>query len=92
MSSHKALIKKKQQVARLQSKVALLAKNERKRDTRMKIEFGGLVVKAGLSDCSKALVLGALIDAAEKMKSDSKYKTLFQSKGEHAFMGFGESE
>jgi hypothetical protein len=37
---------------------------ERKRDTRDKIQLGGLIAKAGLRDCNKAVLLGALIELA----------------------------
>jgi Conjugal transfer protein TraD len=37
---------------------------------------------------SKAIILGALIDAFENLEQDKTVKTLFQSKGEAAFMGF----
>jgi hypothetical protein len=36
----------------------------RKEDTRHKIELGGLVIKAGLGDEDRAVILGALLDAA----------------------------
>ena len=32
---------------------------ERRRDTREKIELGGLVVKAGLREADRAVILGA---------------------------------
>jgi hypothetical protein len=37
---------------------------ERRRDTREKIERGGLVVKAGLRQADRAFILGVLIEAA----------------------------
>lgn len=45
---------------------------ERKRETRSKIQLGGLVIKAGLRDHDKALILGALIDAAERIRDQAE--------------------
>ena len=39
----------------------------RKKDAREKIQLGGLVVKAGLRSENRALILGALIDAAARL-------------------------
>jgi hypothetical protein len=39
----------------------------RKRDTREKIQLGGLIVKAGLRHEDKAVLLGALIDALGRL-------------------------
>jgi Conjugal transfer protein TraD len=36
----------------------------RREDTREKIELGGLVVKAGLRDIDRAVILGILLDGA----------------------------
>ncbi|EBM9045544.1 conjugal transfer protein TraD [Salmonella enterica] len=41
----------------------------RKEDTRHKIELGGLVIKAGLGDEDKAVILGALLEAADALQS-----------------------
>ncbi|ENV35487.1 conjugal transfer protein TraD [Acinetobacter gerneri] len=58
---------------------------ERKADTRHKIELGGLVLKAGFGD-DKALVLGALLDAINRLNSaDGLYeKQRFVSLGNAA--------
>lgn len=39
----------------------------RKAETRQKIQLGGLVVKAGLADEQPAVILGALLAAAEAL-------------------------
>ncbi len=39
----------------------------RKLDTRHKIQLGGLVIKAGLGEEERAVILGALIEAANKL-------------------------
>jgi hypothetical protein len=44
----------------------------RKGDTIRKIEFGGLVIKGGLSTESKAIILGAIADAARRLADPSK--------------------
>ncbi|EMX9375254.1 conjugal transfer protein TraD [Pseudomonas aeruginosa] len=41
----------------------------RKEDTRHKIELGGLVIKAGLGDEDKAVILGVLLEAADALQS-----------------------
>lgn len=44
--------------------------DERKKDTREKIELGGLIVKAGLRYEKRALLLGLLIDASRRIRGD----------------------
>ena len=39
----------------------------RKKDAREKIQLGGLVIKAGLRSEDRAVILGALIDAAARL-------------------------
>jgi len=77
---------KQQQLARNERQLALQKIKKRKADTRCKIELGGLIIKAGMSDYSKAVILGALMSVAEDLASDDAYTLLFQSKGETAFM------
>lgn len=43
--------------------IARLSVQARKEDTRHKIQLGGLVIKAGMGDEDKAVVLGALLHA-----------------------------
>lgn len=43
----------------------------RKEDTRRKIELGGLVIKAGLDQEDKAVLLGMLIDAFEQLQGEA---------------------
>jgi len=45
--------------------------NARKKDTREKIELGGLIVKAGLRFEKRAMLLGALIELATRLKADA---------------------
>ena len=89
MEINEAIGKKTQRLNRLERNLALLKLKERKAQTRRKIELGGLVVKAKMDGYSKAVVLGALIDAAQQLEREVGSQLLFQSKGEAAFMGYG---
>lgn len=62
----------------------------RKKDTRDKIELGGLIVKAGLRFEKRALLLGALIDLRERLKSDDSERTRLTAIGAEAFGNEGE--
>ena len=44
----------------------------RKQDTREKIQLGGLVVKAGLRDEDKAIILGALLEVTKAKKNNDE--------------------
>ncbi|WP_434730693.1 type IV conjugative transfer system coupling protein TraD [Rhizobium binae] len=57
----------------------------RKKDTREKIELGGLIVKAGLRFEKRALLLGLLIDAASRMKVNSAERDRLLAIGAEAF-------
>ncbi len=57
----------------------------RKKDTREKIELGGLIVKAGLRYEKRALLLGLLIDAAERTKGDEVARARLTTIGAEAF-------
>ncbi|HEX5934731.1 MAG TPA: type IV conjugative transfer system coupling protein TraD, partial [Pseudorhizobium sp.] len=56
----------------------------RKKDTRDKIELGGLIVKAGLRFEKRALLLGALIDLQHRLKSDDSERTRLTAIGTKA--------
>jgi len=63
---------------------------ERRKRTRHLIELGGLVVKAGIVDLTgddRAIIYGALIWIAEKLKGDhrEKARALWTIKGTQAF-------
>ncbi len=55
-------------------------------ETRRKIEYGGLIVKSGLDQEAKDVILGALISAMEALQNEPGSRTLFQSKGINAFL------
>ena len=45
----------------------MAADQKRKADTFRKIELGGLIIKAKLGDLERAVLLGLLCDAAERL-------------------------
>lgn len=57
----------------------------RKKDTREKIELGGLIVKAGLRFEKRALLLGLLIDAGSRIKVDEAERRRLTAIGAEAF-------
>ena len=60
----------------------------RKEDTRNKIEMGGLIIKGGLDQESKAVILGAIIAARNEIIKEPAHRDYLKSLGEDAFMGF----
>jgi hypothetical protein len=62
----------------------------RKKDTREKIELGGLIVKAGLRYEKRALLLGLLIDAAKRIRGDRAERSRLTTIGAEAFGHEGE--
>ncbi|TCN26947.1 type IV conjugative transfer system coupling protein TraD [Sinorhizobium americanum] len=57
----------------------------RKKDTREKIELGGLIFKAGLRYEKRALLLGLLIDARRRLKEDEQERSRLMAIGAEAF-------
>lgn len=55
-------------------------------DTRNKIELGGLVIKGGLSQESKAIILGAIVAASESIQNEPGARERFKLIGERAFL------
>jgi len=69
---------------------------ERRKRTRHLIELGGLIVKSGIADLTgddRAMIFGALIWMAEKLKSEdgARAKTLWAEKGKEAFAADSET-
>ncbi|MBX5173537.1 type IV conjugative transfer system coupling protein TraD [Rhizobium sp. NZLR1b] len=62
-----------------------MTSDARKKDTREKIELGGLIVKAGLRYQKRALLLGALIDVARRIESDESERVRLTAIGVEAF-------
>lgn len=57
----------------------------RKKDTREKIELGGLIVKAGLRFERRAVLLGALIELQRRLKDDQGERARLTLIGAGAF-------
>lgn len=57
----------------------------RKKDTREKIQLGGLIAKAGLRYEKRALLLGLLIDGASRIKADQAERERLTAIGVEAF-------
>ena len=57
----------------------------RKKDAREKIELGGLIVKAGLRNEKRSLLLGILIDAGARIKADETERSRLSEVGAKAF-------
>ncbi|WP_457578186.1 type IV conjugative transfer system coupling protein TraD [Ensifer adhaerens] len=62
-----------------------MSNDARKKDTREKIELGGLIVKAGLRYEKRALLLGLLIDAAGRIRVDDSERARLTAIGAEAF-------
>ena len=58
---------------------------ERKKDTREKIELDGLVVKAGLRYEKRATLLGLLLEGADRLRTDDGERVRLASVGAKAF-------
>jgi hypothetical protein len=57
----------------------------RKADTHQKIQFGGLVIKAGLKDEEAAIVLGALVEARPALDADPQARRRYKALGDAVF-------
>jgi len=62
-----------------------MTSDARRQDTREKIALGGLIVKAGLRYEKRALLLGALLDAARRIKGDEGERSRLTAIGVEAF-------
>lgn len=61
------------------------ATDVRKKDTREKIELGGLIAKAGLRYEKRALLLGLLIDGKERLHGNEAERERLMAIGAKAF-------
>ena len=86
METQQKINKKTQTIAHLERKLAIEKIKERKKQTRRKIELGGLVIKAEMDEFPKDIILGALISVRKEIEKDSNAKSLFQSIGHSSFM------
>ncbi len=60
--------------------------DHRKNDTRRKIQYGGLVIKAGANREPKDVILGALLSIMEELDREPGTRELFKSKGMRALL------
>ena len=86
METQQKINKKTQTIACLERKLTIEKIKERKKQTRRKIELGGLVIKAEMDAFSKDIILGALISVRKEIEKDNNVKSLFQSIGHSSFM------
>lgn len=77
-------------LARLERMKRSTTSEARKKDTREKIELGGLIVKAGLRYEKRALLLGLLIDAGQRLRGDEDERGRLMAIGAEAFGNDGE--
>ena len=63
----------------------IMSADARRKDTRDKIELGGLIVKAGLRYQKRALLLGALIDVSRRIRDDEGERARLTAIGVEAF-------
>lgn len=86
MDTSEQIIKKTQHINRCEKSLALEKVKKRWADTRRKIEFGGLVIKAAMDGYNKSVILGALVHACALITHDENYQALFESMGDDLFM------
>jgi hypothetical protein len=65
---------------------------DRKKDTREKIQLGGLVVKAGLREMNKAVLLAWLGELAERLKSNPGEWARLEAIGKREFEDDGQKD
>lgn len=59
--------------------------DKRRKDTREKIQLGGLIAKAGLRYEKRALLLGLLIDGMRRIEGDENERERLMAIGAEAF-------
>ncbi len=67
-----------------------MTSDARKKDTREKIELGGLIVKAGLRYEKRALLLGALVELSRRLRVEDGERERLIAIGAEAFGNDGE--
>ncbi len=60
---------------------------ERKQDTRQKIQWGGLIKKAGLHEEPPPVLLGLLLEAKDNLESSTgdKFREAYRLRGDIVF-------
>jgi hypothetical protein len=79
------LLKARKRLLYLENRLRRVRMQHRREDTRDKIQLGGLVVKAGLREEDKAVILGILIKGLEEIQMSADAKENFRSIGDVAF-------
>lgn len=75
-----------QRLSRLERSLTIERERQRKLDTRTKIQLGGLIVKAGLDNLTKAEILGLLIEAKERLNDNTEFNlSNWRKAGDQAF-------
>jgi hypothetical protein len=92
MDTNAKIIKEQAKLNRLTLTSAKQKLQERRKDTRQKIELGGLVIKAELQDLPKDIILGGLIDLMERLNTEPELETVLRSIGKNAFLGTQKSK
>lgn len=69
---------------RMEAERARSVLEDRKKDTRHKIELGGLIIKAGMGEVDKHILYGGLVELAEKLELPEEHNRL-QRRGRRAF-------
>ncbi len=82
---HSRLARMRAGMVRLERMAKSVTSDARKKDTREKIELGGLIVKAGLRYEKRALLLGLLLDAGQRIKGDEAERSRLTAIGAEAF-------
>lgn len=73
-------------LAKLERNLSLEKINQRKQDTRRKIEMGGLVIKAEMDLYPKDVILGALLQAKKQIEQAEENRRLFEVIGKAKFL------
>ena len=80
------VVKAQQRLNRFECNLALEKIKKRKADTRRKIELGGLVIKAGMDQYPKDVILGSLLSAIDELEQDRSIEAIFSKRGKNQFM------
>ncbi|MEY9606924.1 hypothetical protein ABIF74_011677 [Bradyrhizobium japonicum] len=93
----RALLPRRSRLARMRMALARYERmrqasssEARKKDTREKIELGGLIAKAGLRYEKRAVLLGALIELGRRLRTDEAERARLAAIGAEAFGRDGE--
>lgn len=86
MSINNDITKQKQLLARAENALSIEKIKKRKKETRHKIELGGLIIKAGLHYFDKDIILGVLLYGARQIDTDRNYQNYYSNIGKNGFL------